>query len=88
MNSVPHDVIRAYEAYSPQYPKISFTDMSKRLTYHFVPQDDITPLEAVRIAELFTYGLGVKHVGVKWLEFIENNKLERHFTQRMVGEDL
>jgi len=88
MNSVPHNVYNSYQAYQPQYPKISFSDWNKGLTYYFAPQDDITPLEAVRIAELLTFGLGVKHIGVKWLEFIENNKLERHFTQRMVGEDL
>ena len=85
---MPHNVYNSYQAYQPQYPKISFADMSKGMNYHFTPQDDITPLEAVRIAELLTIGLGVKHIGVKWLEFIENNKLERHFTQRMVGEDL
>jgi len=88
MNSVPYDVQNSYRAYQPYYPRIAFTDMSKGITYHFKPQDDITPLESVRLAELFATGLGVKYVGVLWLEFIENNKLERHFTQRMVGEDL
>lgn len=88
MHSVPLDVYQSYEPYRPQYPKISFSDLKKGITYHFTPQDDITPLESVRITELFTFGLGVKHIGVLWLEFIENNKLDRHFTQRMIGEDL
>jgi hypothetical protein len=86
--ALPIDIVQMYTSYRPQYPKMAFSDIAKGKTYYFTPQEDITPMESVRIAELFTFGLGVKQVGVKWLEFIENNKLERHFTQRMFCEDL
>jgi hypothetical protein len=85
--SVPLNVIQNYNSYLPKYPKIEFSDMSNGTVYHFTPQDDITPLESVRIAELFSYGLGVKG-GILWLEYIKNNKLDRHFTKRYFGEDL
>lgn len=45
--------------------------------YDFVPQDDMTPLEAVWIAHLFTW--------VKWAVPIENHpqweKVKRHFAE-------
>ena len=70
-----------------EYPRISFMDLKSGSQYYFSPKDDMTPLESARFAELFTFAIASKG-GVKWIEFIENNKLDRHFYKGLIGDDL
>jgi hypothetical protein len=62
-------------------------DLKLGSQYYFAPKDDMTPIESARFAELFSFAIAAKG-GVKWLEFIDNNKLERHFYKGIIGDDI
>ena len=72
--------------YNPKYPHMSFMDLSKGKEWHYYPQEDITPYELAKLLELFSFSAHVK--GVKWLEYIDINNLNRHFIETIIGDEL
>lgn len=70
---------------TPQYPHLSFMDLSQGKEWHYHPKDDITILELANLMELFTYSAHYKGA-IQWLLYIEKKKLERHFECRMIGD--
>ena len=72
--------------YNPKYPHMSFMDFSQGKEWHYYPQEDITPYELAKLVELFSFSAHVK--GVKWLEYIDVNNLNRHFIETIIGDEL
>ena len=73
--------------HSPKYPHMSFIDLKQGKEWHYYPQEDITSFELAKLLELFTFSAHVV-TGVKWLEYIEINNLNKHFIETIIGDDL
>ena len=72
----------------PNYPDISFVDLTKGKQWHYMPTPDITAYEVAQLLELFTYAaIYHKERPIEWKLYLTKKDLLKHFKETEIGAE-